>query len=233
MKFFGKKNKYFGSYYQEKGFSVNTGDDTFLVDETEESDEEMAIVDKKPTFSQEVIDSLGVLTFAVVAVVIIFCLVFRVATIKGTSMLETLQNGDKVIISNINYEPEHGDIVVISRNAENSVESESAEPIIKRVIATSGETVDIDFTTGEVKVDGTVLDEDYISTPTTRHHDVEFPVFVPEGYIFVLGDNRDVSLDSRSSQIGENGLVDTRYVLGKALFRIFPFQSIGGLYNGE
>ena len=231
MKFFGNKNKKFGSYYQENGFSVNTGDDFILVDGDIEEESQAENEPKKQSAAKELIDGLEVLTFAVVTVVIIFCLVFRVATIKGTSMLETLQNGDKVIISNINYEPKRGDIVVISRNVQNSADNESAEPIIKRVIATGGETVDIDFTTGEVKVDETVLDEDYISTPTTRSHDVEFPVYVPEGYIFVLGDNRDVSLDSRSSAIGENGLIDTRYVLGKAIFRIFPFDTIGGLYK--
>ena len=98
------------------------------------------------------------------------------------------------------------------------------EPIVKRVIATEGQTVDIDFDTGEVSVDSKVLDEPYISTPTQRDEGVSFPVTVPEGMAFVMGDNRMNSTDSRSEKIG---MIDTRYILGKAVFRIYPFDRIG------
>lgn len=208
-------------------------------------DETIAEIDTEPVepvqnskFSKEVIEWLEVIATAVIAVVVIFCFIFRVATIDGDSMLNTLyggdiygRNADKVIITNFGYEPDNGDIVVISRNAENSIETQSTSqgPIIKRVIAKGGQTVDIDFETGKVYVDGVELKEDYISSPTTNRADVEFPLYVPEGYIFVLGDNRAESLDSRFSQIGEKGLVDTRYVLGHAVFRIYPFNKIGRL----
>ena len=194
---------------------------------------------EKQPFKNEVFEWLDVVCVAVISVVIIFSLVFRVATISGDSMLNTLigENkytgavGDKVIITNFNYEPKNGDIVVVSRNAENTVEAQqrSDEPIIKRVIAVGGQTVDINFETGTVFVDGEVLNEPYISNKTDDKYDVDFPVYVPEGYIFVLGDNRGASLDSRTSSIGENGLIDTRYVLGHAVYRIFPFNRIGGL----
>ena len=192
----------------------------------------------KPTLISEILEWLEIIVTAIIVVVLVFSLIFRISTINGDSMLNTLigQNssgsvGDKVIITNLFYEPKQGDIVVVSRNADNSVESGllSKEPIIKRVIATGGQTVNIDFKTGTVYVDGVELEEDYISSPTTNSYDVEFPVFVPEGYIFVLGDNRAVSLDSRSSKIGQNGLIDERYILGHAVYRIFPFDRMGGL----
>ena len=163
---------------------------------------------EKRSTASELFEWLDVLVTAIISVVIIFSFIFRVATIRG-------------------------DIVVISRNADNSVESVKTGqvPIIKRVIATGGQTVDIDFERGVVSVDGKELDEPYTRTPTTSKYDVEFPIYVPEGYIFVLGDNRNDSMDSRDSRIGDGGLVDTRYVLGHAVLRVFPFSSFGRLDN--
>jgi signal peptidase I len=209
--------------FSEEGFSVDTDFADSLPNEEP--------LDEPDSVSKQVVEWVEVLSIAIIAVVIIFCLVFRVATISGDSMKNTLIHNDKVIITNLGYEPKQGDIVVISRNAENSLEAQnlSNEPIIKRVIAIGGQTVNIDFEQGIVYVDGVALKEDYILAPTVDRGDVQFPLYIPEGSIFVLGDNRPESLDSRYSQIGNGGIIDERYVLGHAVFRIFPFNKIGRL----
>jgi signal peptidase I len=185
--------------------------------------------DNKIRFSaKDVFEWLEVIISALVAVVVIFTVIFRVATIEGSSMENTLFENQKVIITNWFYTPEKGDIVVVSRNADNnatSIENDGNGPIIKRVIATEGQLVDIKG--GVVYVDGVPLDEPYTKTPTNQLYDVEFPVYVPEGHIFCLGDNRNESLDSRSSRIGNDGMIDVRYVLGKAEFRILPLSDFG------
>ncbi len=151
---------------------------------------------------------------AVIVVFLIFALLFKAVGVDGDSMFPTLKDGDWVAVSGITVNLERGDIVVVTQPWERNV------PIIKRVIAVGGDTVDIDFDTYEVFVNGIRIDESYIAEPTRVSYDVDFPVTVDEGKIFVMGDNRNVSLDSRSSKIG---MIDERYVLGKALLRIYPF----------
>ncbi len=136
-------------------------------------------------------------------------------------MYPTLQNGDKlVLLSGFLYEPQIGDVVVVK-----AVDFDE-EPIVKRVIAMEGQTVDIDFDTGDVWVDGVLLDEPYINDLTTRYEGVDFPITVPENCIFVMGDNRLHSTDSRNPSIG---CIDKRYVLGKAVQIIMPFSRFGGI----
>lgn len=223
--------------FEDKFLIEPVGDDSFSVGDADEItyDINERIAKKNNNLAsalkKEVLDWLEVVITAVISVVVVFTLFFRVATIDGPSMKETLHHGDKVIITNFAYTPKNGDIVVISRNYNNTLEGvvDSQMPIIKRVIATEGQTVDIDFEKGIVYVDGKALDEPYTSSPTTRQFDVEFPLTVSPDCIFVLGDNRNDSLDSRDSSIGLDGMIDTRYVLGKAVYRIFPLDDFGGL----
>lgn len=205
----------------------NDNNENLLVESDNEGKNEKIDVKK------EIFDWLEILVHAILVVVLCFSFLFRIATINGPSMENTLHEGERVMISNLFYTPKNGDIVVISRNKNNNIYEETDENtrIIKRIIATEGQTVNIDFEKGVVYVDGVELDEPYVKTPTNRDFDIEFPVTVDEGCVFVLGDNRNDSLDSRSSSIGEYGMVDTRYILGKAVFRIFPFDKVGGLYG--
>ena len=144
-------------------------------------------------------------------ITLVFTFIFRVFSVDGPSMKPTLQDGDKVVVSTMGYKAQKGDVVVLS-----STEG-LKKPIIKRVVAVAGDTVDINFTTGVVTVNGT--EEHYTDELTTQQFDVAFPLTVPEGTVFVLGDNRGVSLDSRSTQVG---CVDERLIVGKVLFRFFP-----------
>lgn len=187
---------------------------------------------KKSKAKIELFEWLEIIVAAIAVVIILFTLVFKVITISGDSMLNTLHNGEKILISNLFYEPKRGDIVVISRNTNNSTELTSQETcIIKRIIATEGQVVDINFKTGVVSVDGIDLSEDYTYTKTNVKGDIEFPVVVPEGHVFVLGDNRNNSSDSRFSTLGYNGMVDERNILGRAVIRILPFDRFGVLLN--
>lgn len=177
--------------------------------------------EKKLTWKQSLMLDLHDLLYVLAAFMVIYMLFFRVVVVVGPSMYNTLVDGDRlVLLSNALYrEPEQGDIIVASKES-----FENGECIVKRVIATGGQTVDIDFSAGIVYVDGVALDEEYVYTPTTMFEGVAFPLTVDEGKVFVLGDNRDNSKDSRSPQIG---LIDEREILGKAIFLLAPGTNKG------
>lgn len=166
--------------------------------------------DEEPS-GMELYDWVQCIVSALVVGILIFMFIGRVIVVDGTSMIPTLHHTDKIITSNLFYTPENGDIVVLQTQAFRD------EPIVKRVIATEGQTVDIDFDAGVVYVDGVALDEPYTATPTTNRDNFSGPVTVPENCIFVLGDNRNGSTDSRAI-----GMIDKRCVLGKVLFIIIP-----------
>ena len=168
------------------------------------------------SWQESLLMTLHDLVGLVAIVVIVFVLLFRIVVVNGSSMYNTLWHNDYLLVmSNVlcgSYDP--GDIIVASKDSFND-----GEPIIKRVIATEGQTVDIDFGAGVVYVDGQALEEEYTYTPTNVSEGVAFPLTVAEDCIFVMGDNRNRSRDSRYPDIG---MVDEREVLGKAVLLIFP-----------
>ena len=159
------------------------------------------------------------LVCSVLVVVMLFTFVIRMIGVDGHSMVPTLQDGDRLLVLNsmLYDDYKYGDIVVLRKS------SFLSEPIVKRVIATEGQTVDIDFSTGSVYVDGVLLKEDYINELTFTEEGTEFPLTVPEGSILVMGDNRNHSNDSRDSRLGT---VHSRYVIGKAVVLAFPGPDI-------
>ena len=197
-------------------YDVDVYNDSFGEEETEV----IKIEPNKSAATIAVYEWIHSIIAAVAIVVILLTFVFRLINIQGSSMEKTLIGKDKVIITNFMYEPAIGDIVVFP------ADEDYDEPIIKRIIALEGQEVYIDFITNEVFVDGVLLKEDYISSPTiTMTGDLELSLTVGEGEVFVLGDNRSVSHDSRAF-----GCKKADDIIGKAQFVIFPFDHFGYLY---
>ncbi len=167
---------------------------------------------KKPT-KLNVFEVFEGVTAAMLVLTIIFTLFFRINLVKGESMEPTLKENDRIVTSARGYKPQRGDVVVLSGAKGIN------ETIVKRIIAVGGDKVDINFTTGIVTVNG--VEEEYTDSLTVQQFDIAFPITVPEGCVFVLGDNRAKSLDSRSTEIG---CIDERYIVGKVLFRFFPLK---------
>ena len=213
--------------------------------------EEVKETSKKNIVLKEIFEWIYSIVIAVVLAFIIKGFLFDVVKVDGLSMYPTLNHGERLIVTKIGYEPKQGDIVILDSTYDrremyfDSLAQEKGKEelsdfeeffkgftlpddvkkiyYVKRVIATEGQTVDL--REGKVYVDGQELDEPYYKGEThSIDSSVEYPVVVEEDHVFVMGDNRGHSLDSRSSQLGQ---VDEEAVLGKASFRIFPFNKIG------
>ena len=166
--------------------------------------------------SQRIVWDFHDLVHVLAVFMFVYMLLFRVVVVVGPSMYNTLVDGDRlVLVSNVLYRnPKQGDVIVASKQS-----FKDGECIIKRIIATEGQTVDIDFQQGVVYVDGVGLKEDYTYTLTNLDEGMKFPLEVPEGCVFAMGDNRNASMDSRNPQIG---FIDEREILGKAVFLMMP-----------
>lgn len=160
---------------------------------------------------------------ALLAIAFVLISGFRFVTVEGSSMDTTLESGEKLVVTNFMYTPQTGDIIVVSKGEHYD------KPFIKRVIATEGQTLQLDYANDKIYVDGKELDEPYLhcSTFEGRQSEYEIPTVIPKGKLFVMGDNRAVSRDSRSTSIG---LVDVNNIIGKAHFAVFPFNRFGAIY---
>ena len=197
-------------------------------------DEKTKSVEKESALSK-IYSVIEIISISVVVVILIFTFVARLSTVSGTSMTDTLNNGDKLVVSDLFYTPKTGDIVVFQQ-----ADGYFQEPLIKRVIAVGGQQLRIDFENWGVYVDGIRLDEsDYIKrsgvkmTYKTEYYsyyadllDETGTMTIPEGKVFVMGDNRNGSSDSRFPGVG---LVDRGDILGRVLFRLFPLSAFGAV----
>ena len=178
-------------------------------------------LEEESTLSQFIFDISGTILSAIVILLLILSLFLRQVTVDGPSMNDTLHNEERLLVSCFQYEPKCGDIVIVTHGK--SVD----DPLVKRVIAVAGQSIDIDSDTGDVIVDGVLLKESYTLGKTRRLPDsVDLPMVIPEGYVFVMGDNREHSLDSRSAAID---LIPVENIIGKAVFRWYPMDVLGGL----
>ncbi len=186
----------------------------------------------------EIIDIVSATMIPIFLMVLLFTYVFRIAIVQGDSMLPTLRNEDRLLVSQLQNRPNTGDIIVI--NAEDAVlVSESGslymadglhKSIVKRVVAVGGQVIDISSSEGTVYINGELQEELYTNTITqlpTLGNAFEYPFTVPEGYVFVMGDNRDISLDSRYINVG---LVPEEEIEGTVLLRLYPLENIGTVH---
>lgn len=185
------------------------------IEETPVQENQYDTTETAGSLTQGCYDLLHTLILAITVVMILLTFVFRLVVVDGQSMMDTLFNQDRVFVTNLFYTPECGDVVVISHGQNLN------KPIIKRVIATEGQSLSIDFNTGDVVVDGAVLDEPYIKDLTVKQGDAEIPEVIPEGMVFVMGDNRNHSTDSRFTAVG---MIAEEDIIGEAQYIVYPFD---------
>ena len=181
-----------------------------------ENSENCQAEQEKGGISKSILGYVKDLVYLLGVILVLFLICFRVVVVSGPSMQNTLIDGDYLLLIGKPFytQPAQGDIIVAAKDSYGN-----GTPIVKRIIATEGQVVDIDFETGVVTVDGKPLDEPYIKNLTKLSEGMVFPLKVEEGCVFVMGDNRMNSKDSRDPVIG---LIDKREILGKAIVLFLP-----------
>lgn len=172
--------------------------------------------EEKFDLKKEIFSWIQTLVISLIIVSFIITFVGRMNKVDGISMEPTLHNNDRIITTNIHGAFDYNDVVVIRRKNDTS--------LVKRIIALPGDKIDIDFSSGSVYINDKLLDEPFINEPTNNPINFSGPVVVPEDHYFVMGDNRNHSDDSRDTKIG---MIDKKNILGKVVFRVYPFNKIG------
>ena len=169
---------------------------------------------------KDIYETFESIMVSLVVITLIIVFAFRAVSVDGDSMLPNLHDQERLITTNLFYTPEKGDIVVIDKN------TSYGKPLVKRVIATEGDRIFIDYSTGDVFVNDEKLSEDYILEKIDVQDTENLEITVTKGFVFVMGDNRNNSTDSRDADVG---LINTKYILGRAVLRIYPFSEIGAI----
>ena len=167
--------------------------------------------------NKDILEWYDALAVAVAVIALVFTFGLRVVQVDGHSMQPTLLNGERLLMTPLKT-PDYGDVVIVDSYIP------YGKPLVKRVIGKAGDTIDIDFTAGIVYRNGEALDEPYTAEPTYLYESVDFPITVPDGCLFLMGDNRNNSTDSRDTRVG---CVDERDIMGAAVLRMLPFGKIG------
>lgn len=189
-----------------------------------QTQEEKLEKEQKPRgrFFSETFNWIETLMGVLVVFVVVFTFFVRLIGVQGSSMVPTLDDHNIMLVSNLGYTAENGDIIILRKDG-----FYNDQPIVKRVIATGGDVIDINSETGDVSVNGEVLEELYIAEkidPLKSVGNMTYPIMIPEGSIFVMGDNRNHSTDSRWTDLG---VVDERYIIGHVITVVYPFNRIG------
>lgn len=186
--------------------------------EKEVSSKETGKKSPKKSILSNLFDFVEAIVFAAVLAIVVLTIFVRTGFVEGSSMVPTMHEGDRYLISNLFYTPKQGDIIVFSPDV---ADNTGSKLWVKRIIATEGQKIYINPENGKVYIDDVLYDEPYLNQ-ITEPKITENPITVPEGHIFVMGDNRGDSKDSRSI-----GCVDTRRIVGRLLVRIFPISKFG------